>query len=111
MVSKFIINGKVLEDLIIPQSEKDKFTPIYGILSFDGKTLRFLNCKTMEVRATERVKPLNKEKALFKSKEFRAVSGLGSREFLVVIKGDVIEIYNLMEKDRVIVEIKGADLL
>jgi len=109
MVSKFIINGKILQDLILGSNENYK--PISGILSYDGKTLQFLNCETMEIRLTQKVKPVDKEKALFKSREFRNVTKLGNDNYLVVIKRDVIEFYNPQETDLVLVEIRGVNLV
>jgi len=112
MVSKFVVNGRILQDLIIPPKERDKLSPISGMLSYDGKTLQFLDCRTSEIRLTQKIKPINREKALFKSKYFREVEGLGYNEdYLVVIKGDVIEIYHTPEKnnERVLVEIKGGN--
>jgi hypothetical protein len=109
MVSKFIINGKILRDLILGSNENYKL--ISGMLSYDGKTLQFLNCETMEIRLTQKVKPVDKEKALFKSKEFRNVTKLGNDDYLVVIKDDVIEFYSPEETDFVLFEIKGGNLV
>ncbi|MCG2868981.1 MAG: hypothetical protein L7H07_02840 [Candidatus Nanopusillus sp.] len=65
----------------------------------------------MEIRLTQKVKPINKEKALFKSKEFRNITKLGNDNYLVVIKGDAIEFYNPQETDFVLFEIRGVNLV
>jgi len=113
MVSKFIVNGKILQDLILPPKEKDESTPISGMLSYDGKTLQFLDCRTMEVRLTQKVKAVNREKALFKSKNFREVERLGYDNYLIVITGDSIVFYKgeETEENKVLVEIGGRNLV
>ena len=105
MVAKFIINGKTLQNLILGNNT----SPIKGVLSYDGKTLQFLDCLTMEVRMTQQLKPITRDKALFRSKNFGEVERLGYDNYLVVIKGDVIEFYKGEEKTSV--EIQGGDLL
>jgi len=109
MVAKFVINGKVLKDLIDPNEERT----INGILSYDGKTLQFLDCKSMSVRLTQKLKPINREKVLFRSKKFGDVLGLGSKDYLVVITNDVIRFYNGEEKEEneLPFEIEGHDYL
>jgi len=117
MISKFIINGRVLQDLVVPQQErtgKEGFYTISGMLSYNGKEVQFLACKTMGLRATQKVKPINKEKSLFKGKDFRDVFRLRyDQDYVVVIKSDVIEVYHTPEKNdnRVLVAIQGGEVL
>ena len=117
MVAKFIINGRVLQDLVIPPQERTGNSTLYsipGMLSYNGKEVQFLACKTMGIRTTTRVKPITKQKTLFKSKDFGNVFRLRyDQDYVVVVKSDVIEIYHTPEKNdnRVLVAIPGSDVL
>jgi len=116
MVSKFIINGKVLEELIVPHQERtgeEGFYSIPGILSYDGKVVQFLACKNMGLRMAK-VKPITSEKALFRAKDFQSVFRLRrDQDYIVVIGSDSIKIYHTPDRDydKVLVEIPGVNLL